>query len=1483
MRNIKIWLSQHNFLVGLRLYIIPIWIILFPSIAMGVVLDKGTPPGTQKSQSTSVPGRVNTQAPTIALGQHTNADQRPQYVPGEVLVKFKKGVDASKKKSTHDKMDASVLTEISAIGVQKVKSKFGKSTEDLVRQYKNDPDVLYAEPNGLYYIQALPNDPKFPNLWGLNNTGQIVAGVAGNQDADIDAPEAWGLFTGTANTIVADIDTGVDYTHPDIAANMWVNPGEIAGNGRDDDANGYVDDVYGWNFIYGNNNPMDDHGHGTHVAGTIAASGNNGIGVTGISWRARIMALKICNSGGGCSFSAAAQAVLYAARMGAKVSNNSYGGLGAGAFSQTLLDAINVANGMLFVAAAGNDNNDNDKIPTYPCNLAASNVLCVAATGQDDSKASFSSYGLNSVDLAAPGVNILSTVPSAACELCEPSGYRYLQGTSMAAPHVTGAAVLTTAMFPTLSVSKIKNVLMGSVDANPFLMPRIASGGRLNVNRALRSNIILSTSPSTIAVPAGQSGATSVSVQSLKSFSGSVTFSLAEDYFSGLSGSISPSTVSLAANGSATTTLTAVITAGIAAGDYPMTVQAAYVNALGQIETRQSVVIVTVQTDLAVTALNSTTVQAGGWFTVTDTVQNQGAGIAKRVYVGYYLSTDNVITDADVRIGSRWLASLSPGATSVGNVDVWVPESLGAGDYYLGAIADDLHRISDSSTANNSKVANMIAIAGSASPSPAWVSRYSDPGNNGNDGGGKIVVDTAGNSIVAGVACARITSDGNCDFDITTIKYSPDGTALWTVIYDSGVSDRPTDMTTDGAGNIYISTISWINTVPTTTTIKYDANGNVLWTTPVHYAFGSAAALTVDGLGNLYVTGGGCENYANYSSGCFLTTIKYGANGNKVWARQEPAQHLFTGGRDIAVDGAGNVYVTGDEIGYGYATIKYGPNGGAPLWYSHYSGDAYARALALDTAGNVYVSGTNRGFIKGASNIVTVKYDNNGNQLWATSYDNGGDDTLGWWNEVFGLIATDAAGNVYVTGVSSNGLNKDYVTIKYDTSGKLLWSARYDSGKEDIPWLLAINSSRIASVTGSKGKSLSGPTTVGSATVKYGSDGHPQWFGSYDTKQFFSPSASALDSLGNVIITGTHGGITGAYPYAFSYLTLKFSVQPDSGQPDLVITAVSTNSTSLLIGGKTTVNTTVLNRGSGETSVSSTVGIYLSTDATITTADTMIGSRTLAPQAAGDASTAGSTLTIPLTLASGIYYLGAIADVYGEQSESSEANNTLAGASMPVTIPIQVTRADLIMTSVIPGIMSGSTLPLTNTVKNIGTAATTASFTITYRLSLNTIYGDADDVVVATTRSVVSLAAGASNMATTSLTIPATTKTGNYYVCAKADATNTNIEANENNNTRCSTTTIAVPPPDLVMSALSTTATTVAKGASFLLANTVKNQGGSRAGAFAIRFVLSSNTVIGDADDIALTPQRSLAGLNVGISIRTLLLVQGLEFSSIVS
>ena len=534
------------------------------------------------------------------------------YVEGEVIVTFKPSVDlnaAQQALGNHSLPLTQHYAELSRhrgrhSGLVRAKN---RTTAELIAELNQDPAVELAEPNYLRWVTGTPNDTLFTNLWGLRNTGQMVNGFTGTAGDDIRFVAAWGLARPTTNQfVVAIIDTGVDYTHPDLAGNMWTNPGEIPGNGLDDDGDGYVDDYYGYDFLDNLPNPTDSGFHGTHVAGTIAAIGNNQLGVIGVDYQARIMALRVSSDGNSMPDSAVIEAIQYATMMKGRgvnivAINESFGGGGSNSTERAAMVAAGNA-GIIFCVAAGNNTANNDTTAVYPASYRLTNMIDVAATDQNDALASFSDYGPNTVDLAAPGVNILSTLPVAQagtlayvqqgstaysaneleysgittgitakvyyCGLGNPSDfpaaarnnialiargtltfsnkvvnamaagaraaviynnvsgnfsgtlggtknwipaislsqtdglsvktnslatvvnntdpsqiYQYLDGTSMATPHVSGAVAFAAMNFPSETVTQRIQRVLANVDVIPGLTGKVRTGGRLNLQR----------------------------------------------------------------------------------------------------------------------------------------------------------------------------------------------------------------------------------------------------------------------------------------------------------------------------------------------------------------------------------------------------------------------------------------------------------------------------------------------------------------------------------------------------------------------------------------------------------------------------------------------------------------------------------------------------------------------------------------------------------------------------------------------------------------------------------------------------------------------------------------------------------------------------------------------------------------------------------------------------------------------------------------
>ncbi len=376
--------------------------------------------------------------------------------------------------------------------------KRGAALEAQIRTLRDSGRFAYVEPDYELYICRTPDDEAFKDgsLWGLQNTGQ-QGGVAG---VDVGAVEAWDITTGDPNVVVAVIDTGVRYTHQDLTEQMWRNPGELPGNGLDDDANGYVDDVFGLDAIENSGDPMDQNGHGTHVAGTIAAQANGGGRHVGVAWNVRLMACRFLNAGGGGYSSDAIKCINYAAQHGARVMNASWGG---GGRSEALEEAIKRANnaGSLFVAAAGNDGRNTDLFPHYPSGYEVDNLVSVAAIDRTGGMASFSNFGALTVDLGAPGVSIYSCINGS------DTAYAQLDGTSMAAPHAAGVAALVFSQFPDATPAEVRDRLLRGTVPTSSLLAQTASGGRVHAVLALAKQgsgpPIIAAQPQDLAAPLG--------------------------------------------------------------------------------------------------------------------------------------------------------------------------------------------------------------------------------------------------------------------------------------------------------------------------------------------------------------------------------------------------------------------------------------------------------------------------------------------------------------------------------------------------------------------------------------------------------------------------------------------------------------------------------------------------------------------------------------------------------------------------------------------------------------------------------------------------------------------------------------------------------------------------------------------------------------------------------------------------------------------
>lgn len=990
-------------------------------------------------------------------------ERKDKYREGELLVKFKSTVSAHIRKKLHEYYGTQVIKEFQAKDIQHVRLKQGIGIEDAIKLYNADPNVEYAEPNYIVTIRNTPDDPRFGDLWGLHNTGQ-TGGTAG---ADIKAPEAWNVTTGNNNVVVAVVDTGVDYYHEDLASNVWMNTGEIPGNGIDDDGNGYVDDVFGIDTYNHDSNPMDDKGHGTHVSGTIGAAGNNGTGVVGVNWNIKIMACKFLDQYGVGAISGAIECLQYIKEMKDRgtiivATNNSWGSSG---YSQALYDAIDAQREILFIGAAGNSSFDNDKNEVYPANYALPNVLSVAATDHSDAKASFSDYGRRTVHVGAPGVDIVS-LRAAGTDMYgdgqhfipggDPNAQYYkASGTSMATPHVTGLAALIKAQNTGRDWRAIKNLILSGGDTVASMNGVTITGKRINAYGSLSC----SNRPifSILNYPLSLTVGTPVTLSAL-----SVNCEVP----------LGPVTVTTFLGGEIINLHDDGIVPDLAAGD--------------------------------------------GIFSGTWTPSREAESLifsspaGTETVVTPPLSISSYLPEGNVRLNSYYHTLTATGglppyrwALISGTLppELTFNSSTGeiSGTVTVTWQTELVVQVTDSSDATATK--SLLLRIVDEPVVEEWARTYP---HRGDDLGWGMAVDGNGNVYVTGESHPGSFYSPSSDY--LTVKYDTSGNMVWSRTFDRGGKDEALSAALDAAGNVYIVGRSHNGSYDDGLIVKYDPSGDVLWTRVTPPGYGHVD-IAVDGTSNIYVTGGAgtvkydslgnqllvkdfpggnsylvaVDNNGNvYVAGIvsFRTVIvKYDGSGNKLWVRTlEPSRDLC----DMAVDNRnGYLYIVSSNTP---GILKYDLSGNL-VWSRT---DLRAYGVVVDGDGNMYLSGYSccSGYDFSA---LTLKYDSDFNLLWSKTYETVKSD-------VAFKIGLDNHGSVYVAGWSEDE-DFEFLAIKYSDqctytlSSDASFSAAGGTGsvtvttRDGCSWTAISNASWIAITSDNSG--------IGSGTVNYAVSANP--------------------------------------------------------------------------------------------------------------------------------------------------------------------------------------------------------------------------------------------------------------------------------------------------------------------------------------------------------------------------------------------------------
>jgi subtilisin family serine protease len=1208
-----------------------------------------------------------------------------EVVAREVLVKFRTPLQASELAQVAGDAAADEMRPVGRRGAMLMRSRSMNVTALLAR-LRNRPDVEYAEPNFIIQIGATPNDPSFDQLWGLHNTGQVInfffPGVPG---ADIDAVRAWDLSTGSTDHVVAVIDTGIDYTHPDLAPNMWTAPSAFTVNVGGQSIT-CAAGTHGFNAITRTCHPMDDRDHGTHVAGTIGAVGDNGIGVTGVNWNARVMGIKFLDANGSGSIADAVAAIEFAvaakqafAATGAadiRVLSNSWGGP---EFSQTLLDQVIATNDadMLFVAGAGNNGVDTDMLPFYPAAFDVPNVISVGATDNTDDLAWFSNYGAQSVHLAAPGVDILSTVPG--------GGYAYSSGTSMATPHVSGAAALVLSVCD-MDTAALKETVIGTVAGLPALQGVTISGGRLQVNSALRSCTLPPDTPTGLT-------ARPADTQVLLAWNaplGAIKYNVKR---------------SLTSGGPYVTIATDVIGPAYIDTDVVNGTRYYYVvsgqNTLGESgDSNEASAVPNIPPDLTVPTLTLPAVAAAGSTVIAAvTTRNQGAGRADPSVTRFYWSVNSILDAPDLLLEAvQPVPELMPGVSNVGSVAIEIPSEASTGKYYIVAKADDEDVLYENFETNNTR-SRLISIGPDLD-----VSALSVP-SEGAAGETISVTDTVTNAGGSSAPASATTFYLSTNSTLGTGDILLPGSRAVPILAAGDVSAGPTTLTipsTTAVGSYYIiAKADGADAIAETS----ETNNNYARSIKIGGDLVvSALTLTASSGSDLTLSvNDTTTNQGADSVGASAMRFYLSSNGSL-----DSNDTLLDGFRDVppldpGISSAGLTDVTipaGTPAGLHYIIGKADGNAVVPetsetnntLARSFYLGsDLVVSSMTVPSRGgpgaSITVGDTTSNAGGGAALASFTRFYLSSNATWDS-----GDTYLAGGHSVPALgEGAEHVGSTSLTIPANTATGTHYIIGKADADDAVVEAKETNN---TLSRSIQIGPDLDVSAFTVPGKGGAGlPLTVSDTTTNQGGAG----IGSTVMK-FYLSANSTVDATDTVIGSRTVPALgAGEFSTAPSTtLTIPANAavgthyviaraDADSGVtetsetnntysrtikmgPDLDVTTLTASASTVAAGAVVTMTDKVINDGGGAAGTTKT-RFFLSVNTTLDGSDTpFTPARTVGGLAPGAFSQGTTQLTIPVGTAPARYYILAKADGDDGTAETSETNNVLA-RSITVTAP----------------------------------------------------------------------------------------------------------------------------------------------------------------------------------------------------------------------